>query len=134
MSDPEEPAVAAARSAMERAITDARHGPADEWRGCRCAACCFDLSILDALIAVVRTSEREMYNAELAPCPTQATSEAPCIPEGNCEICRGTGKVARVVAETRSNPEIMAGIRRGIEDMKAGRMVKFSELRRKGEL
>lgn len=47
-----------------------------------------------------------------------------------CPTCSGHGTIPRVVAEIRSDPEAMAGIARGIADMKAGRMTPWSELKR----
>jgi hypothetical protein len=54
-----------------------------------------------------------------------------CRGAGPCFACKGKGTLPRVVAEVRSNPEAMASIRRGIADWKAGRVIPWSQLKRK---
>lgn len=51
----------------------------------------------------------------------------------HCELCNGKAMPWPVV-DLHNDPEAMAGIRRGIEDMKAGRSVLWSELKRKYRL
>lgn len=51
----------------------------------------------------------------------------------DCVYCKGSGKMFRAVAEVHSDPEAMASIRRGLEDVKAGRMVPWATLKRIGE-
>ena len=47
------------------------------------------------------------------------------------ECCRGENKITRMEIEwLKKDPEFMASLKRGIEDLKAGRMVPWEQVRK----